>query len=95
MGSGTYNYYVSSYFGSCHYYFILSDFDVSAEPFNGTMGHLIIQIEEIPWDSRLSGNGNQLLDNDSARGRADRRGGSDVTRQMRGPIPRANGLDAA
>ena len=42
LGSTTNSYYINGYFGSCHYYFILSDFDVSAEPFNDTPGHLII-----------------------------------------------------
>jgi hypothetical protein len=56
MSAETYSYYVSGYFGSCHYYFIFFDFDITAEPFNDTMGHLIIQIKEIPWGSRLLGN---------------------------------------
>jgi hypothetical protein len=42
MGSITYRYYVSNYFGSCHYCFVFSNFDVSAEQINDTMGHLII-----------------------------------------------------
>ena len=57
MGSRTYSYYVLGYFGSCHYCFVFSDFDISAEQIHNTLGHLIIQIEEIPWVSNLPGNG--------------------------------------
>jgi len=84
MGSRTYSYYVLGYFGSCHYCFVFSDFDISAEQIHNTLGHLIIQIEEIPWVSNLPGNGvndwTMIQCKDALIGE----GGSDVTRRMEG-----------
>ena len=47
-GSETNSYYISGYFGSCSYYLQFSDYHISTNKFNDTMGHLTIQIVEIP-----------------------------------------------
>jgi hypothetical protein len=47
-GSGT-----NSYYGSCSYYFQFSDYHINTNHFNDTMGHLTVQIVDIPWGTRL------------------------------------------
>ena len=53
-GSGTNNNYISCYFGSCTYYFQFFDYHINTNHFNDTLGHLTVQIAEIPWRQRLS-----------------------------------------
>jgi hypothetical protein len=65
-GLGTNNYYISSYFSSCHYYFQFSDYHI------GTMGQ------------QTTTRGRQRLGNDSTRGHANPRRGSDVIHLMEG-----------
>ena len=50
-GSGTNTYYISGYFGACSYYFQLSDYHINTNQFNGTLGHLTVQIAELPGDT--------------------------------------------
>jgi hypothetical protein len=52
-GSGTNSYYISGYFGSYSYYFQFSDYHINTNYFNDTLGHLIVQIVDIPWGTRL------------------------------------------
>ena len=53
-GLGTNSYYFSGYFSSCnYYYFQFSDYHISTNQLNDTLGHLTVQIIEIPWGTRL------------------------------------------
>jgi len=51
-GPRTNNYYISGYFSSCSYYFKFSDYHIQSNQFNYTLGHLTIQIAELPGDNR-------------------------------------------
>ena len=53
LGSTTNSYYINGYFGSCSYYFQFSDYNINSTPFNDTLGHLTVQIADIPWGIRL------------------------------------------
>jgi hypothetical protein len=74
-GPGTNSYFISGYFGSCHCYFQFSDFGINTNQGTDTLGHLTIQIEEIPGAADYLSHGHQGLDYGSARGRTDRRRG--------------------
>jgi hypothetical protein len=49
--STTYDYYVSGYFGSCHYCFIFTTTNGVIGQAHDVLGKLLIQIE-IPWGTR-------------------------------------------
>ena len=53
--SGTYNYYISSYIGSCQYRFEFSPNNThdGIIPRDNTLGSLVIQMEAKPWDGHL------------------------------------------
>jgi hypothetical protein len=52
-GSGNSNNYINGYFGSYSYYFQFSDYHINTNHFNDTLGHLTVQIANIPWGTRL------------------------------------------
>jgi hypothetical protein len=52
-GSGTFNYYIFSYNGSCQYCSEFSANNTNSEQMHDTLVHLLIRIEEIPWGSKL------------------------------------------
>jgi len=47
-GSATNSYHISGYFGSCSYYFQFFNYHINTNHFNDTLGHLMVQIVEIP-----------------------------------------------
>ena len=51
--SGTNNYYINDYFGSCNYYFQFSDHNINTNDFNDTLGHFTVQLADIPSGARL------------------------------------------
>jgi len=85
MGSRTYNYYVPGYFGSCHYYFQFFDYHISTNELNDTLGHLTVQIAELPWDNgpppEAVKDWTMIQCEDALIGE----GGSDVMHRMEGP----------
>jgi hypothetical protein len=92
--STTYDYYISSYFGSCHYDFIFAPINSDIRQAHYVLGQLI-QIKEIPWGTRhpTSAISNwRIFQHEDA---LTREGESDVTRLMAAPQPRANGPAAA
>ena len=50
-GSRTNTHYISGYFGSCNYYFQFSDYHINTNQFDDIIGHLTIQIAELPRDT--------------------------------------------
>jgi hypothetical protein len=54
---GTNCYFISGYFGSCSYYFQFPDYHLNTNQFNDTLGHLTVQIADLPWDTRPSPEG--------------------------------------
>jgi hypothetical protein len=94
MESGTYNYYVFGYFGSCHC-FIFAPIDRDIGQAHDILGQFLIQIEEIPWGTRQpttsSSTWRMFQREDALTGK----GGGDVTRLMAPDQPRGNGPTAA
>ena len=50
--SGTYNYYIFGYIGSCQYYFEFAPIGTTND--NNTLAQLLARIEAVPCDSTLS-----------------------------------------
>ena len=88
---GTNSYCISGYFGSCHYYFQFSDYHISTNELNDTLGHLTVQIADIPRGSKLPFEGVKYWTKNQCQDTLIGEGGSGVTCSIAHPQPWAFG----
>ena len=51
-GSRKDSYYISGYFGLCSYRFQFFDYHITTNDFYDTLGHMTVQIAQLPVDAR-------------------------------------------
>ena len=94
-GSRKDNYYISGYFSLCSYRFQFFDYHITTNNFSDTLGHMIVQIAQLPTDARLppeAVNDWTMIQHEDA---LIREGGSDVIRRMRALGPHGLGADSS
>ena len=93
-GSSKDSYYISGYFGLCSYRFQFFDYHITTNDFYDTLGHMTVQITQLPVDARSPleavNDWTMIQREDTLIGE----GGSDVIRRMRALGPHGPGANS-